>query len=218
MSKAGALTELAATTGGTVGGVKKDGDVSYFVLADPKEAERIKRSGKDDTAIFRGTSQDATKYAKDKLKGKEAVLLKRDEKGNFNYAVGEDLEKFIGGKSMSRAKEIRELVESVAVNEMYALGADHIVNWMKKVAYERFDVDPASISVVPWPQDGSDFNIQTPLTEDQYNELAEKITRNYPLYVVEFASPGVMKFFSSRTIGTKPENTGELYPRESSPL
>lgn len=216
MAKAKNLMELATATTGTAGAGKDD--VSYYVLADPKEAERIKRSGKDDKALFRGTSQDAQKYAKDRLRNKEAVLLKRDEKGQFGYAVGEgfEFETIIGGINMSRAKEIQSLVESAAVNEMYALGADHIVNWMKKVAYERFDVDPSAISVVPWPEDGSDFNINTPLSEDQYNELAEKITRTYPLYVVEFASPGVMKFYSGRTIGTKPENVDDLYPRDGS--
>ena len=116
---------------------------------------------------------------------------------------------------MSRAKDITKLVESASVNEMYALGADHIVNWLKKTAYERFDVDPSAISVVPWPQDGSDFNITSPLSKEQYEELSEKITRTYPLYVVEFVDGGVMKFFSSRTVGTDPANTEEIYPRDN---
>jgi hypothetical protein len=195
-------------------------DSSYYVLADPKEADKIKKSGKEDKALFKGTADDAAKYAKDKLKGKDAVMLKRDAQGKYEYAVGDDDDKnkkheSTGGNIMSRAKDLQTLVESASQNEMYALGADHIVNWMKKVAYERFDVDPATISVVPWPQDGSDFNINSPLSKEQYEELSEKITRTYPLYVVEFAGEGLMKFYSNRTVGTDPANTEEIYPRDN---
>jgi len=278
----------------------EEDDSSYYVVADPKEADKIAKSGKDDKALFKGTITDVQKYAKEKMKGKNAVLLKRNPEGKFEYAVGEAkakkeykfsgsnlyfkgidrdfngnkiarfsfpngrsfsiqtngnlpsfhklmkgefnitsaMEKEVidyvqnygstnqksgmrvyeeskGGNIMSRAKEIQKIVESAVVNEMYALGADHIVNWMKKVAYERFDVDPSTISVVPWPQDGSDFNINTPLTKEQYEELSEKLTRTYPLYVVEFVGEGVMKFYSRRTVGTDPANTEELYPREN---
>lgn len=194
---------------------------SYFVLADPKEADKIVKSGKDDKALFKGTADDASKYAKEKLSGKEAVMLQRDNHGKYTYAVGSDdknktkHESKTGGNGMSRAKDLQTLVESASQNEMYALGADHIVNWLKKVAYERFDVDPATISVVPWPQDGSDFNINSPLSKEQYEELSEKITRTYPLYVVEFAGEGLMKFYSNRTVGTEAANTEEIYPRDN---
>lgn len=106
----------------------------------------------------------------------------------------------------SRSKEIRNLVESAAKNEMYALGADQVATWLKKAAYERFKIDPASLTVVPWPGDGSDFNIKTTLTKEQYTELSEIITRTYPLYVVKFED-GVIKFYSGRTVGTQPEET-----------
>ena len=192
-------------------------DSSYFVLADPKEAEKIVKSGKEDKALFKGTSDDAEKFAKEKLSGKDAVMLQRGADGKYKYAVTDKTkaENKTGGINMSRAKDIQKLVENVSQNEMYALGADHIVNWLKKAAYERFDVDPATISVVPWPQDGSDFNINSSISQEQYDELSEIITRNYPLYVVEFAGNGLMKFFSNRTVGTEAANTGEIYPREA---
>ncbi len=185
-------------------------DTSYYVLADPKKAEQIVKTGKDDDAEFKGTADDAAKYAKSKLKGKEAVMLKRGADGKFNYAVGESLN---GGKNMSRAKDFRKLVESAAINEMYALGADHIVNWLKKVAYEKFDVDPSTVAVVAWPQDGSDFHIQSPLSKDQYDELALKMTRTYPLYAVEFEDGGLMKFYTGRAGGATPEKADDFYPR-----
>ena len=73
---------------------------------------------------------------------------------------------------MNRAKKI-----ITNLTEMYALGADHIVNWYKKAAYERFKTDPATITVTPWPGDGSDFHIQSPLTDQQFEELQEILTR-----------------------------------------
>lgn len=186
---------------------------SYYVLADPKEAEHIKRTKDDKKAIFRGTAKDAQSFAKSKMKstgGKSAlVLMKRNPKGEYEYAVGEGTTKEV--LHMSRAKKlIGEL------KEMYALGADMIVNWFKKAAYERFKIDPSTISVVPWPGDGSDFHIQSPLTEQQWSELQEIITRTYPLYVTEHLD-GTTKFFSSRTVGTPPENTDVSYPREEAP-
>lgn len=197
---------------------------SYFVLADPKEADKIVKSGKDDKAIFKGTADDAAKYAKDKLAGKETVMLQRDPHGKYKYTVSSSdkagtttHERKTGGNSMSRAKDITKLVESASVNEMYALGADHIVNFLKKTAYERFDVDPSTITVVPWPEDGSDFNIKSPLSKEQYEELSEKITRNYPLYVVEFIGDGVMKFYSGRSVGDQGADTLLPYPREGGP-
>ena len=196
---------------------------SYFVLADPKEADKIVKSGKDDTALFKGTADDASKYAKDKLAGKETVMLQRDSHGKYKYTVsdsekagttGTTHESKTGGNGMSRAKDITKLVESASVNEMYALGADHIVNFLKKTAYERFDIDPSTITVVPWPEDGSDFNINSPLSKEQYEELSGKITRTYPLYVVEFVGDGVMKFYSGRSVGTEAADTLLPYPRE----
>lgn len=198
---------------------------SYFVLADPKEADKIVKSGKDDKALFKGTADDAAKYAKDKLSGKETVMLQRDPHGKYKYTVsssdkeraGTTHESKTGGNGMSRAKDITKLVESASVNEMYALGADHIVNFLKKTAYERFDVDPSTITVVPWPEDGSDFNINSPLSKEQYEELSEKITRTYPLYVVEFVGDGVLKFYSGRSVGTEAADTVLPYPREGQP-
>jgi hypothetical protein len=194
-----------------------DDKSSYYVLADPKEAEKIKTSKDDSKALTKGSAGDIKSYAKDQLKGKDAVMLKRNPDGSYDYAVGESIyptERKDGGNDMSRANDIHKLVESAAVNEMYALGADHIVNFLKKTAYERFDVDPSTISVVPWPEDGSDFNIQSPLTKEQYEELSEKITRTYPLYVVEFVGDGVMKFYSGRSVGTEAADTVLPYPRE----
>lgn len=197
---------------------------SYFVLADPKEADKIVKSGKDDKALFKGTADDAANYAKNKLAGKETVMLQRDPHGKYKYTVSSSdknaattHESKTGGNGMSRAKDITKLVESASVNEMYALGADHIVNFLKKTAYERFDVDPSTITVVPWPEDGSDFNINSPLSKEQYEELSEKITRTYPLYVVEFVGDGVMKFYSGRSVGTEAADTVLPYPREGQP-
>lgn len=183
---------------------------SYYVLADPKNADKIVQSGKDDEAEFKGTAKDAVNFAKQKLNGKDTVMLKRGSDGKYSYAVGES---HTGGNNMSRANSFRKLVESAHINEMYALGADHIVNWLKKVAYERFDVDPSSVSVVAWPQDGSDFHINSPLSKEQYDELALKLTRTYPLYVIEFEDGGLMKFFSTRGGGGTADHAEELYPR-----
>lgn len=198
---------------------EEDKQSSYYVLADKKDADKIKSSKDDSKALSKGTADDVRKFANDK-RVKDAVMLKRNADGSYDYAVGENFttdERKDGGNDMSRAKDIQNLVESVAVNEMYALGADHIVNFLKKTAYERFDIDPSTITVVPWPEDGSDFNISSPLTREQYEELSERITRTYPLYVVEFAGDGTMKFFTGRTVGTDAADTILPYPREGQP-
>lgn len=65
-------------------------DTSYYVVADPREADKIKATKKDDKAAFKGSVDDAKKYVKDKMKGKDAVLMKRTPSGDYEYVVGED--------------------------------------------------------------------------------------------------------------------------------